>query len=162
MDPLTLVVMEWGSAWPRQIQSSLHRYVALDQERGEPYGALLRRTYDDIRKIERQGGVVTLAALSCNDGTRHALEGRVPLARTLLAALHGTGRLLLVASSSAPDRTRHSLTALAQALTEGLAGTSASVSTLFGAHEISFPRSGRVLRATRPHGLEHHPLDKAG
>ncbi len=78
------------------------------------------------------------AVLSCSDdGSLRAVEGRVPLARALLASVlrDDGGRLDLVARASAPMRTKQSLFALAGALTESLAGTSASVSARFGAAE---------------------------
>ncbi len=164
MAPVTLVVMERGSDWPARVESSTFNVMVLNQERHEPYGVLLRRTYDRICAIERKGGAITFAVLSCND-RRHTLDGRVSLARTLLASLvrHSEGRLVLVGRSDSTDHTRHSLTALAKALTEGLTSTSASVSTLFGAHEISFPRPERGLRASAlTRGDSRHRLDKAG
>ena len=144
MEPFTLVVMECGSDWPARMPPTSNSHcVVLSQERNEPQSALLRRTYDRIRAIELGGGIITLAILSCNNDTgRRALEARVPLARALLATIirADEARLLLVAGSSAPDRTRYSLTALAGTLTGALVGSSASVSALFGASEISFPR----------------------
>ena len=144
MEPITLVVMEFGSDWPKQLQPS-SGCVVLSQERNEPHSELLRRTYVRIRAIEQAGGIVTLAVLSCNnDVARRALEARVPLARALLATVlrANEGRLVLLGRSSAPDRTRHSLMALAGTLTEALTGTSASVSAQFGNSEgASFARS---------------------
>ncbi|WP_204149391.1 hypothetical protein, partial [Lacticaseibacillus rhamnosus] len=93
---------------------------ALRQEPDESHGELLRRTYERVRVIEGAGGAVEFAVLSCaDDGSVHALEGRVPLARALLATvLRGSkGRLELVARVGAQDRVKHSLIALAGTLT---------------------------------------------
>ena len=134
VETFVLVVMEHGSAWPLQVGAGAAGCVALGQEPHETHGELLRRAYGRIRAIERRGGAIEVAVLSCNDDpSTGALAGRVPLARALLATvLHtGQGRLDLVARSSAPNRTKQSLVALAGTLTEVLVGTSASVSARF-------------------------------
>jgi hypothetical protein len=134
VDRCTLVVMEHGSAWPTHVEASGGTCVALCQEPHEDHGALLRRAYHRLRAIEGVGGTVVVAVLSCNDDASvPALEGRGPLARTLLATILRTreGRLELVARASISDRTRRSLWGLAGSLTEALAGTTASVSALF-------------------------------
>ncbi|MCL2451147.1 MAG: hypothetical protein FWD17_19555 [Polyangiaceae bacterium] len=76
-----------------------------------------------------------MAILSCDDDepSIDALEERIPVARALLRSVlrHGEGRLHLVARSSASDRTKCTLFALAGLLTESLIGTRASVSVRF-------------------------------
>jgi hypothetical protein len=148
MNRVTLVVLECGSDWPSGVRQDDADCVALAQAPNEPHSALLRRTYDRVRAIEYGGGTVHLAILSCNnDASRTALDGRVPLARALLATVLRTsdGRLILAGRASASDRMRRSLVALAGTLTEALTGTSASVSAVFGA-----PPSG--ARMTERHG----------
>jgi hypothetical protein len=134
VEPFVLVVMEHGSEWPAHVNGGIAGCIALRQESNEDLGGLLRRTYDRVHAIERLGGTVKWAVLSCNtDPSRGALEGRVPLARALLATVlrAGDGRLELLARSSASERTRQSLVGLAGALTLGLVGSSASVSACF-------------------------------
>lgn len=148
MEAFVLVVMEHASEWPAPVNGGAAGCVVLRQEPNETDGALLRRTYERVRAIERLGGSIEVAVLSCNDDPSvGALEGRVPLARALLATVlrRSSGRLELMARSSAPDRTRQSLMALAGTLTEALAGTSASVSARFaGASTVgSLPRPRR-------------------
>jgi hypothetical protein len=148
METFVLVVMEHASEWPAHVSGGTAGCVVLQQESGESHGALLRRTYDRVRAIERVGGAVEVAVMSCNDDASvSALEGRVPLARALLATVlrEGKGRLDLVARSDAPNRTRLSLVALAGTLTEALVGTSASVSARFTGPSTlaSSPRPGR-------------------
>jgi hypothetical protein len=102
MEAVVLVVMEHGSEWPAH--------------------------------VEQVGNAVETAVLSCSDDAHfRGLEGRVPLAKALVATVlrRQNGRLELVARAKAPDRTKHSLIALAGTLTESLIGTSASVSTRF-------------------------------
>jgi hypothetical protein len=150
VEPFVLVVMEHASPWHTEVAGGTGACVVLKQEVHEDAGELLRRAYERIRAIERIGGAISVAVLCCSDEPgRTAFEERIPLARALLATLlrTGAGRLELVARSSAPDRTRHSLLALAGTLTECLAGSSASVSVRFlgpasfdsddGAHERS-------------------------
>lgn len=135
MEPLVLVVMENGSEWPVHLAGTAAGCVVLRQETGEDEGALLRRTYDRVRAIERSGRRVCRAVLSCSDdGRPAALEARVPLARALLATVlraGGDGRMDLVGRSKARPRVRSSLVALAGTLTEALAGTTATVSLRF-------------------------------
>lgn len=107
-----------------------HRGVASE---GRP-PELLRRVYDCVRVIEASGAAVETAVLCCNDEANvRALEGRVPLARALLATIlrNGNGRLELVARAAAKERVKDSVMALAGTLTEALAATTASVSARF-------------------------------
>lgn len=146
METFVLVIMEHASAWPAHVTGGVAGCVVLVQDPNEAQCELLRRTYERVGAIERGGGIVKLAVLACNDDPSvRALEARVPLARTLLATvLHGKqGRLDLVARPSAPDRTKLSLVALAGTLTEGLEGTSASVSAWFGAAASDDPPARR-------------------
>jgi hypothetical protein len=134
VEPFILVVMEHASAWPAHVNGGVAECVALVQEANEAPGDLLRRTYERIRAIEHVGGSIEHAVLCCSDDPRRAaLEGRVPLARALLATIlrAGEGRLELLARSSAADRTRQSLLGLAGALTGALAGSSAMVTARF-------------------------------
>lgn len=134
MEPFVLVVMEHASAWPAHVNGGAAECVALVQETDEDADDLLRRTYERIRAIERVGGSVEHAVLCCTDDPRRAaLEGRVPLARALLTTVLRTreGRLELVTRSSAAARTRQSLLGLAGALTQALAGSSATVTARF-------------------------------
>jgi len=149
MDNFVLVVMEHASEWPSHVNGGTAGCVALRQEPAESRGELLRRTYKHIRAIERIGGAVELAVLSCDDDPNiDVLEGRVPLARALLATVlrAGEGRLDLVAPSGVSGRTRHSLMALAGTLTEALAGTSASVSARFAEAPAPPASSARLRR----------------
>lgn len=149
MEPSVLVVMERASTWPSSLPHWCKNCVALQQEPSEAYRDLLRRTHDGVRTIERAGGHIELAVLSCNDdASAAALEGRIPVARTLLATvLHAaSGKLLLLGRASAPDRLRHSLVALAGTLTEALAGSSASVSALFSGSSPAV----RAIRVAAP------------
>lgn len=140
MDSFVLVVMEHTSDWPAGVRSGTAGCVALRQDPNESTPDLLRRAHLRIRAIELVGGTVHQAVLSCSDdGSRRATEGRMPLARALLASVlrDGDGRLDLVARAGAPALTKQSIVALAGALTESLAGTSASVSARFGVAERS-------------------------
>lgn len=74
------------------------------------------------------------------------------LASTLREA---DGRLDLVARSSAPDRAKQSLVALAGMLTEALAGTSASVSVRFA--ETLNGQGQRTGRSARRAADERRP-----
>lgn len=154
METFILVVMEHGSDWPPHLSGAAMGCVVLRQEPDEDQGELLRRAYDRIHLIERAKGTVSVAVLSCNDeASRAALLGRVPLARTLLASVLRTarGRLDLVVRSSARDRAKHSLVALAGTLTQALFGTSSSVSVRFtdGISPSARPRSPRNAEERR-------------
>jgi hypothetical protein len=129
-----LVVMEQGSQWPAHLDAATDNCVVLQQDPRETHAALLRRTQDHLRRLERVGDSIEMAVLSCNDDARPgAFEDRALLARALLAAVlqSGNGRLELLARSNAPDRAKLSLVGLAGTLTEALAGTTASVSARF-------------------------------
>jgi hypothetical protein len=155
METLVLIVMEHASEWPSHINGGVAGCVAMRQEPDESHGDLLRRTYQRMRSIERAGGSVEVAVLSCSDDpSRGALEGRVPLARALLGTVlrGGRGRLDLTGRSSAPDRTRRSLIALAGTLTEALVGTSASVSARFSGASAVEPLSRRRRRLPQTDG----------
>jgi hypothetical protein len=161
MDPIVLVVMEHGSEWPARANGDTAAgCVALRQEPCEGQLELLRRIYERVRSVERGGGAVELAILSCNDdASRGALAGRIPLARALLATVlrEGRGRLELVARSSTPHRARQSLEALAETLAEALVGDSASVCARFIGEDGSVDppmrprrRSARAVYERRP------------
>lgn len=149
VETFVLVVMEHASEWPAHVTGGVAGCIALVQEPNELRSELLRRTYERVRTIERAGGVVEVAVLTCSDDPSvRTLEGRVPLARTLLSTvLHAQeGRLDLVARASAPDRTKQSLVALAGTLTEALVGKSASVSARFWGGQPSVLRPARDKR----------------
>src|SRR5262249_30608249 len=128
----TVVVVESGGMSP-----SLARSGDAVTLRAEPHAApgdLLRRTLGTVGTLERTGQSVALAILGCNDDVSAlGLERRGGMARALMAAVLHTdgGRLVLVARRDAPPKVRQGLLALAGTLTEGLAGTTASVSVVF-------------------------------
>ena len=101
-----MVVMEHGAEWPAHVNGGAAGCVALRKEPSESHGELLWRTYERIPAIERIGGGVELAVLSCkDDASVGALERRGPLARALLATvLRRVRHLELVERTSAADR----------------------------------------------------------
>lgn len=134
MDTHAFVVMERGSRWPQHVDRRAAGCVAVKQAQDEVPGDLLRRARDRVQAIERTGQPVELAILSCNDDpTDGALEVRVPIARALFAAVlrANGGRLVLAARPDAPAGLKRELFGLAEALIEGLAGSTASVSVSF-------------------------------
>lgn len=164
MESFSLVVMEHGSDWPAEIGPGAGGCIVLKQGSNDTRSELLRRAYDRVRTIERAGAIIEIAVLSCNDDrSRHALEGRVPLARALLAVVlrRGNGRLVLAGRSGAHVRVRHSLAALAETLAEAVSSTSVRVSAVFGdvvqfpiasfSHAIPLPAASLVAADERWH-----------
>jgi len=145
-----LVVMEPGSDWPGHIGDSMD-VVAFSHE-GED---LLGRTEAKLVFLRRSKKDVRVAVLACNSATDGAaVVRRARVARTLLAAVTNTtgGRLILGASGRASHQLRHELFALAEALTEEIRGTTATVSLRFT--EASRGDAVRTLEACAGQGTD--------
>ena len=126
-----LVVMERESHWPAAFHGDLD-LVARCQEDDEREEFLLRRTVSRVHAIERTGGRIRRAVLSCNDDmTSTTLESRALIARALLSSIVRVdgGNLLLLTRKSSPLRL--AILALADSLATALIGTSACVLTRF-------------------------------
>jgi hypothetical protein len=128
MTALALVVMEAGGAWPGQIGDSTD-LVAFSSG-GED---LLQRTEQKLSALHRKKQNVRVAILACNSTGGATTQRRAQLARLLLGAVTSTacGRLILSASGRASTQLRRDLLALAGQLTDGLRGTTATISVQF-------------------------------
>jgi hypothetical protein len=104
---------------------------------------LLRRAEAKLGILHRNKQSVRVAVLACNAATGGpAADQRAQIARTLLGAVTRTtcGRLILGASGRASRPFRPDLVALAEALTDELEGTTATVSMQFT--ETPHPNDG--------------------
>lgn len=152
-----LTVLEHGSVWPAS-KSFSDEHVVLTQAPRETAESLLRRIYDRMRVVERAGGTIDTAILSCNDELEGSvLENRLSLAKALLARARRApeGRLVVVGHPASSVRGRTALYALAESLVESLPGSTASVSIAFGdvtpidGEPIHRARKSCAPRATR-------------
>jgi hypothetical protein len=151
---VVLVVMEYGSGWPTHLTGGLAGCVALRQEPHEGHVELLQRIHGRVRAVERFGGCVECAVLSCSDDVSdRTLGSRLPLARALLAVVRpSAGRLELAARWSGPHRAKQAVVALAGALSEAPAGTFGSVSVRFLNRVDSVPAASSPLTLRRDSG----------
>jgi hypothetical protein len=66
-ESVVFVVMEHASEWPSHIKGGAAGCVAIRQQPNEDHVDLLLRAHERVRAIERIGGCVERAVLSCND-----------------------------------------------------------------------------------------------
>jgi hypothetical protein len=131
MSMVSLVVMEPGSEWPRQVGN--HPNLIAFTQKGEK---LLQRTQEELETLRRGQQNVRVAVLACNGDADGGVDGyRAKIARSLLASVTSTtfGRLVLSAKGGASLRVRQELLALAGTLSEQLRGTTATLSLRFTA-----------------------------
>ena len=150
MATLALVVMEPGAAWPGQIGDST------DLVAFSPCEDLLQRTERKLSALHRDKQNVRVAVLACNSTGGATTQRRAQLARLLLGAVTSTacGRLILSASGRASPQLRRDLLALAGQLTDGLRGTTATISVQFIEPTHGGPPGivdARTLRMTGTH-----------
>lgn len=159
MGNVSLVVMEEGSVWPGHV-GNRENVVVL----GDDAGGLLQATRRGLASLRRKGHCLRAAALACNEATDVAsVARRAEVAHELWTAVSvvGFGRLLLSAPEHASMQLRCELLALTDALSQGLAGVSATLSVRFGGTidgRVDVPR-----RSERPRPAEsmRHPPETA-
>jgi hypothetical protein len=130
MGNVSLIVMEEGSVWPGQVGNCENVVVLGDDARG-----LLHTTRRGLDSLRRQGRCLRVAALACNEATDIAsVARRAEVAHELWTAVSvvGFGRLLLSAPEAASMQLRCEVLSLADALSQGLTGVSATLSVRFG------------------------------
>ena len=141
MTGVAFVVMEPGSEWPGHVGVS-ETLVAL-----KPREDAVRCTRERLAALHRQREEVQVAVLACNDATdAESVDRRVAVGRELLASVTRAwhGRLVLTASAGRTSwRVRQHMLSLAEALTNHVRGTSATVTLRF--HETE-PRARAVER----------------
>lgn len=130
MGNASLIVMEERSMWPGHV-GNCENVVVL----GDDTGGLLQAARRGLDSLRRQGHCLRVAALACNEATDVvSVARRAGVAHELWTAVSvvGFGRLLLSAPERASMQLRCELLSLADALSQGLAGVSATLSVRFG------------------------------
>jgi hypothetical protein len=133
MAPVTLIVMEAGSAWPGHV-GDFESVVAVG---GAGHG-LLKKTLEKLDSLRRGGQRVRVAVLACNDtADRESTSRRVEIAHELLSSVVAVsfGRLVLSCRDGISVQQRRDLVSLAGALVERVRGRTATVSVKFGGRD---------------------------
>jgi hypothetical protein len=127
MTGVALVVMEPGSEWPGHVGVS-ETLVAL-----KPGHDTIRCTRERLAALRRQREEINVAVLACNGAMdSETARRRIAVGREMLASITRHGRLVLTASAEgASSELRQHLLSLAETLTDGLRGTSATVTLRF-------------------------------
>jgi hypothetical protein len=127
-----LVVVELAGEWPTLagVDGSLRRVIA--QLEGETPATFAERVANSLDGLFGRGIKLSTVAISCNERLDEAADtARRKLAGLSLGAMakNKTGKVYLTASPRSGGRLRHSLSALAQGLSEewGSAGLEVSV-----------------------------------
>ncbi|HEY3236291.1 MAG TPA: hypothetical protein VGJ84_16355 [Polyangiaceae bacterium] len=127
----TLVVIEFGGAWPRWLENSPSGDVAVVAQHyaGDP-GSLIAQVASRITRLELVGWQVSSIVLVANDRSdREASSVRAVLGRCLLAGLkaQGRGTLTLTSGHATSSRQSGKLVHMARALDLDLAGSAVLV-----------------------------------
>ncbi len=130
MAPVTLIVMEPGSAWPGHV-GDFESVVAIG---GAEHG-LLTKTMEKLDSLRRGGRRVRVAVLACNDAMdRDSSARRAAIAHELLSIVVAVtfGRLVLSSADTVSIQQRRDLVSLAGVLVERVGGRATTVSVKFG------------------------------
>jgi hypothetical protein len=131
MRPSALVVLEPGGEWPSSVIRADVDVIAVVEPHSEE-GSLTRAVQE---RVARLGRPVALAVLACNAEANDAATGRrVAITRALLKTVLDTerGHLVINAAGRSTSALRHQLIGLTETLSEGLRGSSSSVTLRFG------------------------------